>query len=223
VNAFDCVDDESIKEPLIQKKADTIPKNATLSYSFYCFTIWSYLQKINEIRRGNSLNQFQFRPHCGESGELHHLLTSFLISDGIAHGTQLYQMPLVNYLYYLTEIPIFCSPISNNCLFYKFVDNPFPHYFKQGLHVSLNTDDPMQFHFTNEPLVEEYGTARQNWDLSDVDLCEIALNSLKFSSLSDEEKNVYLFDSEQTVSNVPKMRIQFREGQLSKHLKANKL
>jgi adenosine deaminase len=27
--------------------------------------------------------------------------------------------------------------------------------------VSLSTDDPLQFHFTKEPLIEEYGMAKQ--------------------------------------------------------------
>jgi len=172
------------------------------------------------IRKKNSLNEFTFRPHCGESGELHHLLTGFLISDGISHGTQLYQSPFMNYMYYLTEIPVFCSPISNNCLFYKFADNPFPHYFKQGLHVSLNTDDPLQFHLTNEPLIEEYSSAKQNWNLTDLDLCEIALNSLTYSSFSKKEKEKLMTETNDTYANVPKIRIKYREGQLSKHLSA---
>jgi AMP deaminase len=39
--------------------------------------------------------------------------------------------------------------------------NPFPVFFARGLNVSLSTDDPLQIHFTKEPLVEEYSIAAQ--------------------------------------------------------------
>ena len=54
--------------------------------------------------------------------------------------------------------------------------NLIPNYFRRGLNVSLSTDDPLQFHMTKEPLLEEYGTAKQFWKYSNVDLCEIARN-----------------------------------------------
>lgn len=43
----------------------------------------------------------------------------------------------------------------------------------------------MQFHMTNQPLIEEYSTARQVWDLEMYDLTEIARNSI-FISFGDE-------------------------------------
>ena len=53
------------------------------------------------------------------------------------------------------------SPLSNNSLFLSYERNPFPEYFKKGLNVSISTDDPLQFHFTREPLIEEYSVAAQ--------------------------------------------------------------
>lgn len=67
--------------------------------------------------------------------------------------------PFIQYLFYLDQIPIAMSPISNNALFLSYDRNPFHHYFRAGLNVSLSTDDPLQFHFTKEPLVEEYSIA----------------------------------------------------------------
>ena len=32
------------------------------------------------------LNQFKYRPHAGEAGEVHHLDTAFLLADGIKHS-----------------------------------------------------------------------------------------------------------------------------------------
>ena len=48
--------------------------------------------------------------------------------------------------------------------------------------MSLSTDDPLMFHHTKEPLMEEYCVAEQMWRLSSVDLAEIARNSVLQSS-----------------------------------------
>ena len=47
-------------------------------------------------------------------------------------------------------------PLSNNALFVPYKQNPFNELFSIGLNVSLSTDDPMQFHKTEEPMLEEY-------------------------------------------------------------------
>ena len=41
------------------------------------------------------------------------------------------------------------------------IRSPLPDYLARGLNVSLSTDDPLQFHFTKEPLMEEYSIAAQ--------------------------------------------------------------
>ena len=81
------------------------------------------------------------------------------LTVGISHGLLLRKTPFIQYLFYLDQIPIAMSPISNNALFLSYDRNPFHHYFRCGLNVSLSTDDPLQFHFTKEPLVEEYSIA----------------------------------------------------------------
>ena len=53
------------------------------------------------------------------------------------------------------------SPLSNNALFLSYEKNPFLSFFQLGMNVSLSTDDPLQFHFTKEPLIEEYSVAAQ--------------------------------------------------------------
>lgn len=94
----------------------------------------------------------------------------------------------MQYLYYLSQIGMAMSPYSNNVLFRRLSDNPFPTFFHRGLHVSLTTDDPLQFHISSCPLLEEYTTARQLWMLSTTDLCEISRNSVEISGLSDLQK-----------------------------------
>lgn len=58
------------------------------------------------------------------------------------------QAPVLQYLYYLAQIGIAMSPLSNNSLFLSYHRNPLPEYLSRGLIVSLSTDDPLQFHFT---------------------------------------------------------------------------
>jgi AMP deaminase len=89
-----------------------------------------------------------FRPHCGEAGDTDHLTSAFLTSHSISHGILLRKVPALQYLFYLKQIGIAMSPLSNNALFLTYERNPLPDFFNTGLNVSLSTDDPLQFHFT---------------------------------------------------------------------------
>lgn len=94
------------------------------------------------------MNTFVLRPHCGEAGPVQHLVCGFLMSENISHGLLLRKVPVLQYLYYLAQIGIAMSPLSNNSLFLNYHRNPLPEYLARGLCVSLSTDDPLQFHFT---------------------------------------------------------------------------
>lgn len=94
---------------------------------------------------------FVFRPHCGEAGDTDHptrLTATFLASHSISHGILLRKAPALQYLFYLKQIGIAISPLSNNALFLAYERNPLPEFFRVGLNISLSTDDPLQFHFT---------------------------------------------------------------------------
>ena len=60
----------------------------------------------------------------------------------------LIKVPVLQYLFYLCQIGIAMSPLSNNSMFLNYIKNPFYDYHQIGLNVSLSTDDPLQFHFT---------------------------------------------------------------------------
>lgn len=49
--------------------------------------------------------------------------------------------------------------------------------------MSLSTDDPLQFHLTETPLLEEYAIAAQRWHFSQTDLSEIARYSVLQSGI----------------------------------------
>jgi AMP deaminase len=73
----------------------------------------------------------------------------------------------------------------------KYKKNPFYQFFARGLNVSLSTDDPLIFHVTQQPLLEEYSIASQVFDLSSCDLCEIARYSVLQSGYEDVIKRYW--------------------------------
>ncbi|XP_069046395.1 AMP deaminase 1 [Lepisosteus oculatus] len=201
VTGFDSVDDESkhsghmfsTKSP--KPNEWDIEKNP--SYTYYIYYMYANIMVLNQLRKQRGMNTFQFRPHCGEAGAITHLMASFMTADNISHGLNLKKSPVLQYLYFLAQIPIAMSPLSNNSLFLEYAKNPLLEFHKKGLIVSLSTDDPMQFHYTKEPLMEEYAIAAQVFKLSTCDMCEIARNSVLQSGLSHEEKVHYLGDNYQ--------------------------
>ncbi|GME80573.1 unnamed protein product [Ambrosiozyma monospora] len=159
-----------------------------------------------------------------EAGDPEHLICAYLAAEGISHGILLRKLPFIQYLYYLNQIGIAMSPLSNNALFLTYDKNPFPAYFRRGLNVSLSTDDPLQFSYTREPLIEEYSVAAQIYKLSNVDMSELAYNSVKMSGFESQLKKHWLGvnfqeqgvagnDVEKT--NVPDIRVAYRNETLN--------
>ncbi|CAN7948166.1 unnamed protein product, partial [Ixodes pacificus] len=168
------------------------------AYNYYLYYMYANMCVLNHFRKKRGLNIFVLRPHCGEAGPVQHLVGGYLLSENINHGLLLRKarkqippfswVPVLQYLYYLAQIGIAMSPLSNNSLFLNYHRNPLPEYLSRGLCVSLSTDDPLQFHFTKasrtwhcEPLMEEYSIAAQVWKLSSCDMCELARNSIVMS------------------------------------------
>lgn len=160
-----------------------------------------------------------------------------MLANSINHGITLRKCPGIQYLYYLAQVPqttpstvIICqvgvamSPTSNNTLFLPYTKNPFPSYFKQGMNVSLSTDDPVQFHHTREPLMEEYNMVGQFYKLSAVDQCELARNSVLQSTFEHNVKAHWLGPdymkgiNDMSKTNVPPTRIEFRRDTLKDEL-----
>ncbi|XP_057690348.1 AMP deaminase 3 [Corythoichthys intestinalis] len=196
VSGFDSVDDESKHSDHMFSFRSPKPEQWTGDdnppYSYYLFHMYANIMVLNNLRKERGLSTFQFRPHCGEAGSITHLVSAFLTADNISHGLNLKKSPVLQYLYYLAQVPIAMSPLSNNSLFLEYSKNPLREFLHKGLCVSLSTDDPMQFHYTKEPLMEEYAIAAQLWKLSTCDVCEIARNSVLQCGLSDQDKKHFL-------------------------------
>uniref|UniRef100_A0A7M6DPC9 AMP deaminase n=1 Tax=Clytia hemisphaerica TaxID=252671 RepID=A0A7M6DPC9_9CNID len=198
VIGFDSVDDESKPEPFSFSKHSPKPKNWKKEhnppYAYYLYYMYSNLVVLNHLRRERGFNIFQLRPHCGEAGPVHHVVTGFMLAENISHGLLLRKVPAMQYLYYLAQIGVAMSPLSNNSLFLNYHRNPLQDFFQRGLLISISTDDPLQFHFTKEALMEEYSIAAQVWKLSPTCMCELTSNSVRMSGFEHKVKQHWLGD-----------------------------
>lgn len=240
VIGFDTVDDESKAERRHYRK---FPKARDWNmgenppYTYYIYYLFANIASLNVWRKQRGFNIFLLRPHCGEAGDPDHIAAAVLCCHSISHGLVLRKIPLLQYVFYLEQIGIAMSPLSNNALFLPYDRNPFRSYFNIGLNVSLSTDDPLQFHYTKEPLVEEYAVAAQIHKLSAVDMCELAKNSVLQSGFEHALKQKWLGTEYQKYgtrgndprkTNVPAIRAGYRhealvsENAMTRHFGAPK-
>lgn len=230
VIGFDSVDDESKTERRIYRKFPlprdwNTPQNPP--YSYWIYYLFANIASLNVWRKQRGFNTFALRPHCGEAGDTDHLAAAVLCCHSISHGLLLRKVPLLQYIFYLEQIGVAMSPLSNNALFLAYERNPFLQYFRRGLNVSLSTDDPLQFAFTKEPLIEEYAVAAQIYKLSAVDMCELAKHSVLQSGFEHEVKRRWLGEqyslpgvsgNDMAKVNVPNIREAFRHETLQLEL-----
>ncbi|KZT31255.1 Adenosine/AMP deaminase [Sistotremastrum suecicum HHB10207 ss-3] len=230
VIGFDSVDDESKAERRIYKKFpyprvwDT---EHSPPYSYWLYYMFANMASLNYWRQARGFNTFVLRPHSGEAGDTDHLTSAFLTSQCISHGILLRKVPALQYLYYLRQIGVAMSPLSNNALFLAYERNPLKAFFETGLNVRLSTDDPLQFHFTKEPLLEEYSVAAHIYKLSQSSLAELARNSVLQSGFEMEIKRHWLGQqwylpgaagNDINKTNVPNIRLEYRHQTLSEEL-----
>jgi AMP deaminase len=199
----------------------TTPKNP--AYWWQLYYLWANLEVLNSLRKARGLNTIAFRPHAGETGNPMNLACTYMLCESIAHGINLDMQVSLQYLYYLDQVGLSTSPLSNNFLFRKMADSPFLKFFRRGLNITLSTDDPLLFHMSDDPLLEEYSVARATFDLSMTDMMEIARNSVLQSGFEEDFKERYLgknykkgvtFCDEQ-LTHVPLIRAKFRAEHLA--------
>jgi AMP deaminase len=226
VIGFDSVDDESKIERRLFRKFPT-PKEWNTKqnppYGYWIYHLYANMTSLNAFRKKRGFNTFLLRPHCGEAGDTDHLAAAILCCHSISHGITLRKVPLLQYVFYLDQIGIAMSPLSNNALFLTYDRNPFHSYFRKGMNVSLSTDDPLQFAFTRDPLIEEYSVAAQIYKFSAIDMCELAKHSVDQSGFELSLKRRWLgkycylpgvLGNDVAKCNVPNIREAFRHETL---------
>ncbi|ORC85456.1 putative adenosine monophosphate deaminase [Trypanosoma theileri] len=197
ISGFDCVEDEHRPDTplhLATKAPHEWTSEEEPPYNYYMYHMWANIYSLNEFRRRRNFSTFTFRPSCGEAGSVDHLIGGFLLANAINYGVTLADDVALQYLFYLARIGVTVSPLSNNTKVLGYLDNPFPHFFRRGIMVSLSTDSPLMFHHTQEPLLEEYSIASKVWKLGPNDMCEIARNSVLLSGFDASFKRERLGD-----------------------------
>ena len=229
MTGFDCVDDESQPDGkgFVCPEPEKWDRLENPPYQYWLYYMWANIQSLNYFRKQRGFSTFSLRPHCGEAGNKTHLHAGFLLAKHINHGIRLKGTPVLRYLYYLSQIGLAMSPLSNNRLFLSYSKNPFIEFFKMGMNVSLSTDDPLQLHFTKDALLEEYSVARQVYSLSNCDVCELARNSVLQSGFEHPFKEFFLGEkyympsvdgNDIILTNVPDLRIAYRYETLQHEL-----
>lgn len=83
---------------------------------------WDFLNALVNffVFSMRGMNTFALRPHCGEAGHINHLVVGYITSESISHGLLLRKVPVLQYLFYLTQMGMSMSPLSNNSLFISY-------------------------------------------------------------------------------------------------------
>jgi AMP deaminase len=58
-------------------------------FTYFLFYVWANIQSLNTLRASLGLNTFVLKPICGEVGTVDHLVSGFLLCDGITQGLML--------------------------------------------------------------------------------------------------------------------------------------
>lgn len=144
-SGFDSVDDESKTTRMPHSTESPLPDawdvDENPSYSYYLYYMYANMTVLNKLRKERGLPLLHMHPHAGEAGPIENLVSAYLLSDKISHGIRLRKAPVLQYLYYLAQVPICVSPLSNNSLFLHYHRNPFPEFFSIGMNVSLSTGE----------------------------------------------------------------------------------
>ena len=134
---------------------------------------------------------FKTVAHAGEEGPAEYIWGAIeaLKVDRIDHGVRCIDDPKL--VAYLAEhhIPLTVCPISNVKLkvFPAMADHNIVDLFRQGVHVTINSDDPAYF---GGYLNDNYLAVAQAFDLSKQEVAILSENAIKASFLGEEKKRL---------------------------------
>ena len=133
---------------------------------------------------------FQTTCHAGEAAGPDYIWQAIrdLHIDRIGHGTNAFKDPeLVQYLIN-NQIPVEMCPISNvrTASVTSLKEHPIYEFYKKGMLVSVNTDDPKMF---NTTLEKEYTSLVDTFNMDLIDIYNLAQNSIKSAWCSQDRKN----------------------------------
>jgi len=133
---------------------------------------------------------FRLTAHAGEAAGAKSIWAALneLGAERIGHGLRAYEDPqLINYLQE-RQTPLEMCVVSNikTRVCKSFKEHPIRDYFKEGLMVTINSDDPAMF---NTSITNEYLVLIQKFGFSLEEIRKINFNSIQASFMTDEGKD----------------------------------
>jgi len=134
---------------------------------------------------------FRLTAHAGEADGAKSIWAALneLGTERIGHGLRAYEDPrLIDYLRG-RQIPLEMCVVSNikTQVCKSFKEHPVKNYFKEGLMVTVNSDDPSMF---DTSITNEYLVLIQKFGFSLAEIRKVNFNSIEASFMTDEEKDV---------------------------------
>ncbi len=134
---------------------------------------------------------FRLTAHAGEADGAKSIWAALneLGTERIGHGLRAYEDPrLIDYLRG-RQIPLEMCVVSNikTQVCKSFKEHPVKNYFKEGLMVTVNSDDPSMF---DTSITNEYLVLIQKFGFSLEEIRKVNFNSIEASFMTDEEKDV---------------------------------
>ena len=134
---------------------------------------------------------FRLTAHAGEAAGAKSIWAALeeLGAERIGHGLRAYEDPqLINYLGE-KQIPLEMCVVSNikTQVCKTFEEHPVRNYFKEGLMVTINSDDPTMF---DTSITNEYLVLIQKFGFSLEEIRKINFNSIQASFMTDREKDI---------------------------------
>ena len=142
---------------------------------------------------------FRLTAHAGEADGAKSIWAALdkLGIERIGHGLRAYEDPrLIDYLRE-RQTPLEMCVVSNikTQVCKSFKEHPIKNYFKEGLVVTINSDDPSMF---DTSITNEYLVLIQKFGFSLEEIRKVNFNSIEASFMTDEEKDTMrgTFDKE---------------------------
>ncbi|MEM7478840.1 MAG: hypothetical protein AAF483_27970, partial [Planctomycetota bacterium] len=172
---------------------DCVGKEQMTNQTRNVLSVWMKMKKDSSLGEKNKSINFYF--HDGETdwADNQDVIDAVLLgTKRIGHAFNLVAFPRAEDELKRKGIAIEVCPISNQVLRYvqDLRIHPACGYIRRGLPCVLSPDDPLIF--GNAGLSYDFWTAWMAWDLKLRDLKLLALNSIEFSAMTQQEKNATL-------------------------------
>ena len=134
---------------------------------------------------------FRLTTHAGEADGAKSIWACLneLGAERIGHGLRAYEDPqLISYLQE-RQIPLEICVVSNikTRVCKSFKEHPVRNYFKEGLMVTINSDDPTMF---DTSITNEYLVLIKKFEFSLEEIRKVDFNSIEASFMTDREKGI---------------------------------